>query len=59
MIKVLKSLLVTLLIISSTLAFTPDNINVKAAFRNPEGDILVCDDETELVATYEFEITFE
>ena len=31
---------------------------IYAAFRDPEGNILECDDETELVATYEFEITF-
>ena len=31
---------------------------IYAAFRDPDGDVLVCDDETELVATYEFEITF-
>jgi len=32
---------------------------IYAAFRDPEGNVLVCDDETELVATYEFTITFE
>ena len=31
---------------------------IYAAFRDPDGDVLVCDDENELVATYEFEITF-
>ena len=31
---------------------------VYVAFRDPDGNILICDDETELVATYEFEITF-
>ena len=32
---------------------------IYAAFRDPDGNILKCDDETELVATYEFTITFE
>ena len=32
---------------------------IYAAFRDPDGNILKCDDETELVATYEFEITFD
>ncbi|UCF13479.1 MAG: M28 family peptidase [Thermoplasmatales archaeon] len=32
---------------------------VYAAFRDPNGNILVTDDETELVATYEFTVTFE
>ena len=32
---------------------------VYAAFRDPDGNILVTDDETELVATYEFDITFD
>jgi hypothetical protein len=31
---------------------------VYAAFRDPNGDILQCDDETYLVAWYEFEVTF-
>jgi PKD repeat protein len=31
---------------------------VYAAFRDPEGNILKCNDETELVATYEFTVTF-
>jgi len=31
---------------------------VYAAFRDPDGNILKCDDETLLVATYEFNITF-
>ncbi len=32
---------------------------VYAAFRNPDGNVLVTDDENELVATYEFDITFD
>ncbi|EMR75540.1 F5/8 type C domain-containing protein [Thermoplasmatales archaeon SCGC AB-540-F20] len=32
---------------------------IYAAFRDPDGNILKCDDETELVATYEFTITFD
>jgi parallel beta-helix repeat protein len=32
---------------------------IYAAFRDPDGDVLVCDDDTELKATYEFTITFE
>jgi len=32
---------------------------IYAAFRDPDENILKCDDETELVATYEFTITFE
>jgi hypothetical protein len=31
---------------------------VYAAFRDPNGNVLMCDDDTELVATYEFTITF-
>jgi len=31
---------------------------IYAAFRDPDGNILMCDDETELVATYEFTVTF-
>jgi uncharacterized protein YfbU (UPF0304 family) len=31
---------------------------VYAAFRDPDGNILKCDDETELVATYQFTVTF-
>ncbi len=31
---------------------------IYAAFRNPDGNILKCNDETELVATYEFTVTF-
>jgi hypothetical protein len=31
---------------------------IYAAFRDPDGNILKCDDETELVATYEFTVTF-
>jgi len=30
---------------------------VYAAFRDPDGEVLVCDDETMLAAWYEFEIT--
>jgi len=30
---------------------------VYAAFRDPDGNVLVCDDETELVTTWEFTIT--
>jgi YHS domain-containing protein len=32
---------------------------IYAAFRDPDGNILKCDDETELEAIYEFTITFE
>jgi len=32
---------------------------IYAAFRDPDGNILKCDDETELMATYEFEVTFQ
>jgi hypothetical protein len=32
---------------------------IYAAFRNPDGNVLVCNDKTELEATYEFTITFE
>jgi len=32
---------------------------IYTAFRDPDGNILECDDETELVATYEFEVTFQ
>jgi hypothetical protein len=32
---------------------------IYAAFRDSDGNVLVCDDETELVATHEFTITFE
>ncbi len=32
---------------------------IYAAFRDPNDNILKCDDETELVATYEFTVTFE
>jgi hypothetical protein len=31
---------------------------IYAAFRDPDGNILKCDDETELVATYQFTVTF-
>jgi len=31
---------------------------IYAAFRDPEGSILKCDDDTELYATYEFSVTF-
>ena len=31
---------------------------VYAAFRDPYGNILVTDDQTELFATYEFTVTF-
>ncbi len=29
---------------------------VYAAFRDPDGDVLICDDETVLEAWYEFEV---
>jgi hypothetical protein len=32
---------------------------IYAAFRNPDGDVLICDDDSLLEATYEFTITFE
>jgi hypothetical protein len=32
---------------------------VYAAFRDPDGDVLVCDDDSLLEATYEFTVTFE
>jgi hypothetical protein len=32
---------------------------VYVALCDPDGDVLVCDDDTELVATYEFTVTFE
>ena len=31
---------------------------VYAAFRDPDGNVLVCDDETEMIATYEFTVTY-
>jgi hypothetical protein len=32
---------------------------IYAMFRDPDGDVLMCDDDTELIATYEFSITFD
>ena len=32
---------------------------IYAAFRDPEGNILVTDNETEMITTYEFTITFD
>jgi len=43
----------------STSSFTNGNgtYRVYAAFRGPDGDVLVCDDETLLEATYQFTVT--
>jgi len=32
---------------------------VYAAFRDPDGDVLVCGDQTSLIATYAFSVTFD
>ncbi len=29
---------------------------IYVAFRDPDGNILICDDETEMIATYEFTV---
>ncbi len=39
--------------------FGSGTYRVYAAFRDPDGNVLVCDDETLLEAAYEFTITFE
>lgn len=39
--------------------FGDGTYRVYAAFRDPDGNILVTDDETELFATYEFTVTFD
>ncbi len=39
-------------------SFGNGTYRIYAAFRDPNGNILKCDDETELVATYQFTITF-
>ncbi len=44
---------------SSLSSYGNGTYRIYAAFRDPDGDILKCDDETELVATYEFTVTFE
>jgi len=36
--------------------FGDGTYRVYAAFRDPDGDVLVCDDETVLEAWYEFEV---
>jgi hypothetical protein len=38
-------------------SFGDGTYRVYAAFRDPEGDVLVCDDESLLEASYEFTIT--
>ena len=40
-------------------SFGDGTYRVYVAFRNPDGDVLVCDDETEMVTTYEFTYTEE
>ena len=42
---------------SNLSGFGSGTYRIYAAFRDPNGNILICDDETELVATYEFEVT--
>ena len=37
--------------------FGSGTYRVYAAFRDPDGDVLMCSDETELEATWEFTIT--
>ena len=44
---------------SNLSSFGNGTYRIYAAFRDPDGNVLVCDDETELVATYEFTITFD
>ncbi len=46
------------LVNTNDLTYGNGTYRVYAAFRDPDGNILKCDDETELVATYEFTITF-
>ncbi len=43
---------------SSLSSYGNGTYRIYVAFRDPDGNILKCDDETELVATYEFTITF-
>jgi len=45
----------------STSSFTNGDgtYRIYVAFRNPDGNILVTDNETELMATYEFTVTFD
>ena len=47
------------LVNTNDLSYGNGTYRVYAAFRDPDGNILKCDDETELVATYEFDVTFE
>ncbi len=44
---------------SNLSSFGNGTYRIYAAFRDPDGNVLVTDDETELVATYEFDITFD
>ncbi|MCK5606814.1 hypothetical protein KAR91_33235, partial [Candidatus Pacearchaeota archaeon] len=44
---------------SSLSSYGNGTYRIYAAFRDPDGNILQCDDETELEATYEFDITFD
>jgi hypothetical protein len=44
---------------SNLSGFGNGTYRVYAMFRDPDGDALVCDDDTELVATYEFTVTFD
>jgi hypothetical protein len=44
---------------SNLSAYGNGTYRIYAAFRDPEGEVLVCDDDTELKATYEFTITFD
>jgi PKD repeat protein len=46
------------LVNTNDLTYGNGTYRIYAAFRDPDGNILKCDDETELVATYEFTITF-
>jgi hypothetical protein len=44
---------------SNLSGFGNGTYRIYAAFWDPDGNVLVCDDETDLVATYEFTVTFE
>jgi hypothetical protein len=46
------------LVNTNDLTYGNGTYRIYAAFRDPDGNILKCDDETELVATYEFTVTF-
>ena len=44
---------------SSLSGFGNGTYRIYVALRDPDGNILVCDDDSELVATYEFTVTFD